>query len=257
MNAAMHTAQPMNTTHSVLDLRGGSVMSNAAPASNQRSVNISADERAYRDAMRHTRRVRALKVLIPLGALLGVAGVLFASFYRPLATIEGVSVQNVTLAGTKITMEKPRLTGFRGKDSRPYEVTAVSASQDVRTPNVVELTTLRAIVTENNGKTNLEADFGVYDTQKEHINLKDNVRVRTDSGYDVKLSSAFVDFKGGSVVSKEPVRVDFSGGSIQADRLDITDSGQRMVFEGRVHTVFSVVEADSAKKASSSISSSQ
>ena len=204
-------------------------------------------DRAYNDALRHTRRVRFLKWMIPFGSIVGVIGVLVATFYKPFAQIEGVSVQNVTLAGTKITMEKPRLTGFRGKDSRPYEITAVSAAQDVRTPSIVELTTLKGIVSENNGQTRLEADFGVYDTQKEQISLKNNVRVRTDSGYDVKLSSAFIDFKGGSVVSKEAVRVDFSGGSIDADSLDIADSGKRMVFEGRVKAVFSIAESDASK----------
>jgi lipopolysaccharide export system protein LptC len=194
---------------------------------------------AYRSAQRHTLWVKFLKFSIPVGALVAAGLIVFVSYFKNLTKDASVSVGAVTLSGTKITMEKPHLTGFRGKDSKPYEVTAVSAAQDIRSPNVVELTTLKAIVNaEQNSKTRMEADFGIYDSQKEQIDLKRNVRVRTDSGYDAKLSSAFVDFKGGTVISKEPVKVDFSGGSIESDRMDITDGGKKMVFEGRVHTVF-------------------
>ena len=40
----------------------------------------------------------------------------------------------LSLSGTKITMENPRLTGYRERDLRPYEVTAIAAMQDMRKP---------------------------------------------------------------------------------------------------------------------------
>jgi lipopolysaccharide export system protein LptC len=215
--------------------------SSASPSSCTRSKQV---DPAYRSAQRHTLWVKFLKFSIPVGALVAAGLIVFVSYFKNITKDASVSMGAVTLSGTKITMEKPHLTGFRGKDSKPYEVTAVSAAQDIRSPNVVELTTLKAVVSaEQNSKTRMEADFGIYDSQKEQIDLKRNVRVRTDSGYDAKLSSAFVDFKGGSVISKEPVKVDFSGGSIESDRMDITDGGKKMVFEGRVHTVFTTPAA--------------
>jgi lipopolysaccharide export system protein LptC len=253
---------PSGRPYEVLDLRAGAALNPPQALAQARNGNGRPSARvpkkaakldpAYRAALRHTLFVRFLKVSIPLGALVAAGLVVFVSYFKNISKLDSVSVGTVTLAGTKITMDKPHLTGFRGKDSKPYEVTAVTAAQDIRVPNVVELTTLKAVISaEQNSKTRMEADFGVYDSQKEQIDLKKNVRVRTDTGYDAKLSSAFVDFKGGSVTSKEPVRVDFSGGSIESERMDITDGGKKMVFEGRVRTVFSS-QAISEKPQSSS-----
>lgn len=193
---------------------------------------------SYAAARRHSRRVKFLKRAIPIGSTLAILAVMFIGIFDPFRHIGAVSIGPVSLSGTKITMEKPRLTGFRAKDASPYEVTAESATQDVRRPTIVEMTKIIANVTmENADRAKLEADSGVYDTQKEQIELKSNVRVRTQGGYDARLNSAFVDFKGGSVTSDEPVSVLFNGGSIESQRLDITDNGARLTFEGRVRAI--------------------
>lgn len=198
-----------------------------------------ARSRAYAQARRNSTRVRWLKKAIPIGAGLAIGIVATIGFLDPFRHIGAISIGPINLAGTRITMEQPRLTGFRGKDGQPFEVTADSATQDVRKPNVVDLVNMRARVTMQDGAVaRLQADHGLYDTQQERIDLKGNVRVVTDSGYSAKLRSAFVDFRGGVVTSSEPVEVAFSEGTIAADRMDITDNGRRMVFEGRVHTVF-------------------
>jgi lipopolysaccharide export system protein LptC len=136
-------------------------------------------------------------------------------------------------------MQSPKLTGFRN-DTRPYEVTASQATQDIRKPNFVELKDLRArIVTDDKGSAaRLAADIGVLDTQKEQMNLHQNVRVHTDSGQRVNLRSAFVDFKAGTVVSDEPVTVTLTNGLIEATGLEVKESGKVMHFRGRVHTTF-------------------
>lgn len=197
---------------------------------------------AYRAAMRHSARVRALKRLIPLAALVAVVVVAGIAFLKPLSSIGGLSLGPVSLSGSKITMDAPRLTGFRD-GTQPYEVTAASASQDVRNPSIVELNDISGHVQlDGGGKANINAATGLYDSQSEHLKLTGDVRVRTDNGYDAKLSSASVDFKGGRVVSEEPVVVTISQGTISADRLDISDNGKHIVFEGRVRTVLDGAE---------------
>src|SRR5918994_675638 len=107
--------------------------------------------RAFARARNHSRRVRFFKRAIPLGATLGVVAIGLATWFNPFRNIEGLTVGPVSVSGTHVTMESPRLTGFRN-DSRPYEVTASSALQDVRRPNIVELKDLRArIVTDDQG----------------------------------------------------------------------------------------------------------
>ncbi len=199
--------------------------------------------RAIAAARRHSRTVWLLKRVIPLGAVLGVVAVGFFAFFNPFRVVENVSVGPVSVKGTQVTMELPKLTGFKD-DQRPYEVTASAATQDVRQPNLVELKDLKArIVTDDKGNAaKLEAASGVLDTQKERMELRQSVRVRTDSGQDVQLRSAEVDFKAGTVVSNEPVRVSLANGVIDAAGLEVKDSGRVLHFRGRVSTVFESVQ---------------
>jgi lipopolysaccharide export system protein LptC len=202
------------------------------PATAQRS-------RAFARARSHSRRVRFFKRIIPMGAVLGVAAIFAATWLNPFRGGEGLTLGPVGISGTQVTMESPRLTGFRN-DSRPYEVTASSARQDVRKPNLVELIDLKArIVTDDQGHAaRLEAASGLLDTQKEQMELRRDVRVRTDTGQDVRLTSAFVDFKAGTVVSNEPVTVSLGNGVIQATGLEVRENGKVLHFKGRVSTVF-------------------
>lgn len=199
--------------------------------------------RSFAAARRHSRLVWFLKRAIPLGSSLAVLAVAVIGIFDPFRTIGAVSIGPVNLSGTRITMEQPRLSGFRAKDAKPYEVTAETATQDIRQPTIVEMTKLAARVElADNGLVRLEAEAGTYDTQQEQISLKRNVRVRSDKGYDVLFQSAFVDFKAGSVTSDDPVQVKFTEGTIAADRVRITDGGRVMTFEGRVSATFNPPE---------------
>jgi lipopolysaccharide export system protein LptC len=79
---------------------------------------------------------------------------------------------------------------------------------------------------------------GILDTQKEQMNLRQDVRVRTNSGQEAQLRSAFVDFKAGTVVSDEPVTVNIGNGVITATGLTVADNGKVFQFKGRVSSTF-------------------
>jgi lipopolysaccharide export system protein LptC len=200
-------------------------------------------ERAYRAAVRHSMRVRFLKKAIPIGSAIAIAVVVFVGLFDPFGRLGGLTLGPVSLSGTKITMDAPKLRGYRA-GSRPYEMTAASASQDALKPNLVELNEIRGQVTlENNALAHIEATTGVYNSQTEKLELAGRVNVRTDTGYNAHLTTASVDFKGGKVSSTEPVTVDIGNGSIKADRLDIDDNGKRIVFEGRVRAIMDAEQA--------------
>jgi len=195
--------------------------------------------RAFAKATRHSRRVRFYKLAIPLGSVVALVGILFFAFFNPFRQVEGLTLGPVSVSGTQVTMELPKLTGFKN-DNRPYEVTASAALQDVRKPNLVELKDLKArIVTDDRGNAaRLEAASGVLDTQKEQMELRQDVRVRTDGGQDVRLRSAFVDFKAGTVVSNEDVTVALANGIIEAAGIEVKENGKVLHFKGRVRTTF-------------------
>jgi lipopolysaccharide export system protein LptC len=197
-----------------------------------------ADTARYRAAMRHSGRVRFLRRAIPIGALLVVAGIAFLALVEPFRTLPaGLSVGPLSINGTKVTMELPKLTGFK-KDNRPYEVNARWASQDVKNPTIIELRDIKArIAMQDKGMATVEAVSGIYNTNTETIVLRDDVRVKTEAGYDARLKSATIEFKTGSVVSTEPVTVVFGGGTIDSDAVEMQDNGARAVFIGRVRTI--------------------
>ncbi|MCG6122194.1 MAG: hypothetical protein MEP57_05740 [Microvirga sp.] len=198
-----------------------------------------ARSRGYAGAVRHSRRVRVLRRAIPIAAFGAVALVVAVTLFNPFASVGGLTIGPVSVSGTRIVMDAPRLRGFQD-GSRPYEVTAEEASQDVREPHLVDLRELRARLTvDDAGATALvESATGRFDTHAEILELNRDVRVVSSSGYTLDLSSATVDFKGGGVVSNEPVRLVFESGSVEAGSMSIVDSGAVITFEGGVSSVF-------------------
>lgn len=202
-----------------------------------RSPHDGRTKRDYTRALKHSGRVRFFKLAIPVGAFLAVALVIAITFFNPFASYGGLTLGPVSVSGSRIVMDNPRLTGFQS-ESRPYVVTAREASQDVREPHLIDLVDLRANLTIDaaGAVARVEAATGRFDTQTELLELTKDVRV-VSTGYKVDLHSARVDFQTGSVVSPEPVRVEFESGTIEADGMNIVDNGKVITFEGNVRSV--------------------
>nr|WP_246736329.1 LPS export ABC transporter periplasmic protein LptC [Enterovirga sp. DB1703] len=151
-------------------------------------------------------------------------------------------------------MENPRLTGFR-KDNRPYEVTAKAAFQDVRKPGLVELRDVSAKLATDAAGTfaNLVSASALFDTAKEIIDLSQDIRITTTRGEEVLLRSASVDIKGGTVVSREPVRITTQNGTIEAEGVEVSDGGRTISFQGRVRTQFSRAAIEPAEPTSGEV----
>ncbi|MGA0597024.1 LPS export ABC transporter periplasmic protein LptC [Enterovirga sp. CN4-39] len=205
---------------------------------------------AYAKAKRHSLRVRLLKFAIPAGALAAGGLVVAATMFKPFGDIPGLSLGSVTLSGTKIAMENPRLTGFR-QDNRPYEVTAKAAFQDVRKPGLIELKDVNAkLVTDAVGtRASLVSASALFDTAKEHLDLAEPIRITTTRGEEVLLRSASVDIKGGTVLSREAVKISTQNGTIEAEGVEVSDGGRTFFFQGRVRTQFSRATIEPAEPA--------
>jgi lipopolysaccharide export system protein LptC len=200
-------------------------------------------------ATRHSARVRFLRKAIPVGVLIAVASLLAVWLFDPFRQVfPGFSVQGFDLSATQVTMQKPKLAGFK-KDSRPYEVVAKSAIQDVTKPTIVNLVDMDAhLVLENGTSANLRARLGIYDTQNETLEVHNDVRVTTTSGYDIRLESAKMKFKTGDISSDRPVNVKMDGGEISADALEMVDNGKKVTFIGNVHSRLESAADDAGNK---------
>ena len=81
------------------------------------------------------------------------------------------------------------------------------------------------------------ADSGLYDSSKEHMDVSDDVRVKSPQ-YSIVLKSASVDFNSGHYVSNEPVTiVTNSGTTLVGDTITVLDNGKELTVEGHVRTM--------------------
>ena len=194
---------------------------------------------AFQAATIHSKRVRRLRTLIIAGCALTAAGLVARAFYDPFSKLPGnLSLASTTLNGTRVTMERPKLNGYR-RDGRPYDVRATSGVQDIRQPNVIELSDLEAkFETTSRTVVRVAARRGVYDSGKDSIHMMDDIRVINAQSYDIRMSDADIDFKNGNIVSREPVSVVMTSATITAKALNVIDNGERIVFEGDVRSLF-------------------
>lgn len=192
---------------------------------------------AFRAAGRHTTRVRVLRRLVLAGAVLGSAAVIAFAFFNPFRlAMPAVSIDGVGLSGSRVTMEHPRLTGFRS-DGRPYDLVAASAVQDAKTPSVLELHSIDAHVTmADQSVVHIISDLGFYDSSKETMRLKSAIHLTSDKGLDAHMLSAMIEFKTGLVDTREPLTVVMSTGTVTADSMHMVDNGAKVTFEGHVNT---------------------
>ena len=189
-------------------------------------------------AARHSRMVRVLRVAVPAAVVLALASIVVIQvFVNPFQTALAklpIDMSNLVVSGTKITMETPHLAGF-STDQRPYEVWAKAAIQDLTNPDNVELQTLRAkVMMEDKSTVTMDARTGFFDSKQQMLDLRKDIFLQSSTGYEAKLSQAYVDINKGSVTSDEHVDVKLLNGTLTADRLKIINSGEIVRFEGNV-----------------------
>jgi lipopolysaccharide export system protein LptC len=189
-------------------------------------------ERAFRSARRHSRAVRILRVVIPIGVLLTVVGITLVTYFNPLRMLAKlpINLNDLVVSGTKITMEQPRLSGYT-RDGRGYEFTADAAAQDMTKPDIVELRNIHAKVQMQDKSTmQLAAVTGIYDTKGETLKLENNIQLSSSTGYKGHLNEALVDIRKGSIVSTKPVELEMLEGILNASKLEVLDSGDLVRF---------------------------
>jgi lipopolysaccharide export system protein LptC len=72
------------------------------------------------------------------------------------------------------------------------------------------------------------------DTKQQILDLHKDIFLQSSTGYEAKLTQAFVDINKGNVSSDEHVDVKLLEGTLTADRLRIYNSGELVRFEGNV-----------------------
>ena len=204
----------------------------------QNPAYVAGMEARFAAAARHSRLVRILRVAVPAVVAVSMAVIIYISIFNPFKMVLEsklpVDISKLVVSGTKITMETPHLAGF-STDQRPYEMWAKAATQDLTDPDHVELSQLRAkVAMEDKSTVTMDARTGYYDSKSQMLDLRKDIFLQSSTGYEAKLTQAYVDINKGSVTSDEHVDVKLLNGTLTADRLRIINSGEVVRFEGNV-----------------------
>jgi lipopolysaccharide export system protein LptC len=188
-------------------------------------------DRAFRAAVRHSRHVRILRVAVPLTTVVVfLSGVAFTVLMKPLRVLSDVDV-SLVVSGTKIKMNQPRLAGVT-RDNRRYDMVAQAAAQDFTKAHMVELDGIRATMEmRDNVIFETTAKGGLYNIKTKQLTLTQNIVVTSSSGYQAFLNEAVVDVPGSKITSEKPVEVKTATWTINANRMEVADSGDLMRFE--------------------------
>jgi lipopolysaccharide export system protein LptC len=194
-------------------------------------------DRAFRHAVRHSRGVRFLRIALPAGVVVGLVAVSLVTWFNPMRLLAKLPKEmggNLVISGTKITMEAPRVAGYT-TDSRPYEFSANAAAQDFTKPDVLELQGINAKVEmQDKSVMVLSAKNGIYNTKSELLTLGQEIKLTSSGGFEGQLSEAVVDVRKGKIASEKPVAVKMLNGTLNANRLEVMDSGDVIRFGGGV-----------------------
>jgi lipopolysaccharide export system protein LptC len=202
-------------------------------------------ERDFRAARRHSRVVRFLRIAVPLIAILCATVTCLIVYFNPLRMLAKlpIDVGSMVISGTKITMVEPHMAGFT-HDGRAYDFSADRGTQDMKKPDLIELHNLRGkIAMPDKSAADLSAVTGLYDSKNETLRLDQNIVVHS-TGYLGRLTEATVDIRDGHVASTRPVVVEMLQGTLNANRLEIIDSGDLVRFYGGVDMVMTLNQTD-------------
>ncbi|MBL8630537.1 MAG: LPS export ABC transporter periplasmic protein LptC [Rhodospirillaceae bacterium] len=136
------------------------------------------------------------------------------------AAVEALSMVNARYFGTD-------------KKGQPFSVTAEGVKQHTDDDNKVELSGPQADMTLTNGDwLSVEAKAGLYDRDKETLNLTGDVSLFQDKGYEMHTDELNVQLKDGNAQSRKPVQSQGPFGQLNAQGFDLYDKGDRVVFLG-------------------------
>lgn len=193
----------------------------------------------FRKAGRRTAIVRALRVVLPVGAvaLLGLYGLSIVRTAGLIGseTLTGVAIRKIL--PEDLAMKNPRYEGFT-KDGGSYVFSAATAQQDPTLPNVVKLNGIVGEVFQaDKTRTDITATRGVFNNEKSVLDLYEEINVDSQSGLKARLTRATILTKEDLLTSDEPVLVEFPNGSVRSNKMTLRQKAREATFVENVEVV--------------------
>lgn len=189
------------------------------------------------DAAARSRLVRRLRVALPgLAVILIIAFALNTQSNRvDQAFLE--DFKSIAASTEDLRMANPRFAGI-DDEGKPYEITAVSASQDPAVRDVIQLDQPRAIQGSEDETSVVTAESGLFQSEENILTLNRAVTLEHELGagtYILRSPTATVSIKDQIVTSDAGVSAEGpDGATLQADTMKAYREDGRVVFEGNV-----------------------
>lgn len=197
---------------------------------------IGREEAAFLKARRYSRKVRVVKLALPLvGAALAIG--FFGYSYLLSPSSVSIGVEGTAVRDGKLVMANPKVTGYT-KENLPYTLTAMRAIQDLSQTGMIQLEEIDAkFPVDDNNWARVLARTGTYDDTGNTLDITSPVTFKTTDGMTANLKSAFINIEAGEMSTAEPVDILQDGSRVTADTFKVLDKGKVFVFEKRVRVM--------------------
>ncbi len=190
------------------------------------------------DRSRYSAFVLGMKILLPALALILVITLFVSSTTFNSRPDIPVTFREVSRLNDDLRMVSPRITGV-DKRGRPYVVTADTATQKVDNPDQIFLENIEAdlMLDEGGNWLSVSSRFGTLQTEAETLQLREDISVYSANGYEFHAQTADMDFRAGSLTSDQPVYGQGPVGTLNANGVETSNNGEKIVFTGGVRVV--------------------
>lgn len=184
---------------------------------------------------RYSSFVSAMKIVLPLGAILLLGVILFYSGVFDGRDKLDIAFREIDQQPSDLRMVSPRVAGITA-DGQPYLMTADNATQDLSRPNYVTFENIHADIKLNEDEewVSLTARAGIYNSEEQTLDLERQIDIFTTWGYEMHGESATVDFERGKLESVNEVKGHGPLGTLRADGMKAERATQVLRFDGNV-----------------------
>lgn len=183
----------------------------------------------------YTRFARFMRYLLPLvaGALIAML-VLWPRFQEGSLAIGGFGVTDKPVSNEEgTTASRAHFEGIDGKD-RPFTISAARAFQPNADQDRIVLDQPEAdIVLRDGSWVAVSAERGDYHKGRELLELRGQVNLFHDQGFELTTNSVDVDLERGVAESRETVQGQGPFGHITAEGMQVRDNGDTVIFTGK------------------------
>lgn len=143
----------------------------------------------------------------------------------------------------QITAIQSTVTGL-DREKQPYEVTAARGWQDENVPSRVHLESPEGRFRRPQGaEYTISAKTGLYDSETRTLDLSGSVVLEQTERFKALMEKANIVVEEKRLSSDSPVTVQFASGTVNANGMQITDDGARILFLNGVKARFDAPQA--------------